>query len=227
MAAMAGLLNHAMTAAQALSGSGANTVAAGATAADSSSSSSSSDSSSATISANDFLSLLVTEMQNQDPTADTDPNEYIDQLVQVNSLEQLIDINQNLSTALGSSGSASGSDTASSQTAGGQTAATPSLTGAGPAGTAAPLNAAAQKTGATTATHPAGSRAAEGIRQFANSQFAKSQSSLSQSLQPAGGKHVPGNLGIPTADPAAHKVAHALAGRARPQTLLRKLPGAN
>src|SRR5271169_4933892 len=54
----------------------------------------------ATISANDFLTLLVTEMQNQDPTADTDPNEYINQLVQVNSLEQLIDINQNLSAAM-------------------------------------------------------------------------------------------------------------------------------
>lgn len=66
-----------------------------------------------TISANDFLTLLVTEMKNQDPTAQTDPNEYINQLVQVNSLEQLIQINQNLTTALGGtdtdgSGSASG-----------------------------------------------------------------------------------------------------------------------
>ena len=59
---------------------------------------SSSDGDSATISANDFLTLLVTEMQNQDPTADTDPNEYINQLVQVNSLEQLISINQTLTT---------------------------------------------------------------------------------------------------------------------------------
>jgi flagellar basal-body rod modification protein FlgD len=41
-------------------------------------------------------------MQNQDPTADVDPNSYIDQLVQVNSLEQLISINQNLETVLGS-----------------------------------------------------------------------------------------------------------------------------
>lgn len=57
----------------------------------------------ATISANDFLSLLVTEMQNQDPTAATDPNEYINQLVNVNSLEQLISINQTLSGALGTS----------------------------------------------------------------------------------------------------------------------------
>lgn len=60
--------------------------------------SSSSGDDSATISANDFLTLLVTEMQNQDPTADTDPNEYINQLVQVNSLEQLISINQTLTT---------------------------------------------------------------------------------------------------------------------------------
>jgi flagellar basal-body rod modification protein FlgD len=63
---------------------------------------------SATITANDFLQLLVTEMKNQDPTANTDPNEYINQLVQVNSLEQLISINQDLSwvsQATGSGGS--------------------------------------------------------------------------------------------------------------------------
>lgn len=58
--------------------------------------SSSSGGDSASISANDFLTLLVTEMRNQDPTANTDPNEYINQLVQVNSLEQLISINQTL-----------------------------------------------------------------------------------------------------------------------------------
>jgi len=64
---------------------------------------------SATISANDFLSLLVTEMQNQDPTATTDPNEYINQLVNVNSLEQLVDINQTLSSTAGqSTGAAAG-----------------------------------------------------------------------------------------------------------------------
>jgi flagellar basal-body rod modification protein FlgD len=48
-----------------------------------------------TITANDFLTLLVTELKNQDPTANTDPNAYVDQLVQVNSLQQLIQINQN------------------------------------------------------------------------------------------------------------------------------------
>jgi len=64
--------------------------------------------SSATISANDFLTLLVTEMKNQDPTANTDPNQYINQLVSVNSLEQLININQNLSDALGNPASKTG-----------------------------------------------------------------------------------------------------------------------
>jgi flagellar basal-body rod modification protein FlgD len=62
---------------------------------------SSSSSDSATISANDFLTLLVTELKNQDPTANTDPNQYINQLVNVNSLEQLISINQTLKTDLG------------------------------------------------------------------------------------------------------------------------------
>ena len=45
----------------------------------------------------DFLTLLVTEMKNQDPTQPTDPNAYIQQLVGVNSLQQLISINQDLS----------------------------------------------------------------------------------------------------------------------------------
>lgn len=69
------------------------------------------DASAAAISSNDFLTLLVTEMKNQDPTAQTDPNAYVNQLVQVNSLEQLIEINENLSAAPGESGS---SDTPSS-----------------------------------------------------------------------------------------------------------------
>jgi flagellar basal-body rod modification protein FlgD len=108
MAALAGILHN--QSAQPFTASSAPQMAATPSAGSSTSSSdlsTSSDSSSATISANDFLTLLVTEMQNQDPTANTDPNEYINQLVQVNSLEQLIDINQNLSTALGTSSTAS------------------------------------------------------------------------------------------------------------------------
>ncbi len=67
-----------------------------------------SGSNSTTITANDFLQLLVAEMKNQDPTATQDPNAYIDQLVQVNSLQQLISINQDLTPA--SSGAVSAAD---------------------------------------------------------------------------------------------------------------------
>ncbi len=110
MAAAAAIFEHQLAAGRALSPLDASGSTAGTSGMDTSGSS---DSGSATISANDFLTLLVTEMQNQDPTADTDPNEYIDQLVQVNSLEQLIDINQTLSGALGSSTNPSGSNGAS------------------------------------------------------------------------------------------------------------------
>lgn len=79
----------------------------------STSGSSNSDADSATITANDFLQLLVTEMQNQDPTSTTDPNEYIDQLVQVNSLEQLISINQDLGGTSATSGTSGTTDSSS------------------------------------------------------------------------------------------------------------------
>jgi flagellar basal-body rod modification protein FlgD len=68
------------------------------------------------ITSSDFLTLLVSELQNQDPTQPADPNAYISQLVGVNSLQQLIQINEGLASvetppsnatgATGSSGSA-------------------------------------------------------------------------------------------------------------------------
>jgi flagellar basal-body rod modification protein FlgD len=64
---------------------------------------------SATISGNDFLTLLVSELKNQDPTQPTDPTEYITQMVGVNSLQQLIEINQGLSSVEGTSPSTSSS----------------------------------------------------------------------------------------------------------------------
>ncbi|MDR5726442.1 MAG: flagellar hook capping FlgD N-terminal domain-containing protein [Terriglobia bacterium] len=70
----------------------------------------------ATITANDFLTLLVTEIQNQDPTQQTDPMQYITQLVGVNSLEQLVQINQTLTTATGA-GTTPTSSAANSATA--------------------------------------------------------------------------------------------------------------
>jgi hypothetical protein len=57
-------------------------------------SASSSSADSSDITAQDFLTLLVSELQNQDPTQPTDPNQYITQLTQVNSLQQLIQLNQ-------------------------------------------------------------------------------------------------------------------------------------
>ncbi|MDE3188539.1 MAG: hypothetical protein KGM96_13575 [Acidobacteriota bacterium] len=95
MTAITGLWSHPPSAAHALKGASPMSSST-------SNTGSSSSTNAATISANDFLTLLVTEMQNQDPTANTDPNEYINQLVNVNSLEQLISINQTLSTAAGS-----------------------------------------------------------------------------------------------------------------------------
>ena len=54
--------------------------------------------SSSDITSDDFLTLLVSELKNQDPTQPTDPNQYITQLAQVNSLQQLISINQGIGT---------------------------------------------------------------------------------------------------------------------------------
>lgn len=63
-----------------------------------SSSTSTSAAGSSTITSNDFLTLLVSELKNQDPTQPTDPNAYISQLVGVNSLQQLISINQGVTS---------------------------------------------------------------------------------------------------------------------------------
>lgn len=96
----------------------ARTASASATAAAASTSSSSSAASNAgQITSSDFLTLLVTELQNQDPTQPTDPNAYINQLVGVNSLQQLISINQDLtpSTATPTTGN---TGAATSSTAG-------------------------------------------------------------------------------------------------------------
>jgi len=191
MAAAAGIFNHQLTAGQVLTGKAVTPMGSSTTETSSTSSSDDSSSGSATISANDFLTLLVTEMQNQDPTADTDPNEYINQLVQVNSLEQLIDINQTLSTALGGTTSASG-ENASAQTA--NSVSSPEVEA-----TSSP-NASAALAGSPLS--PVGNTA--------------SSASVSQNSSIA---RISGNLSIPTAIPAAQRVAHALNGRTRAATV--------
>jgi flagellar basal-body rod modification protein FlgD len=213
MAAFAGLIHHAtsagqaMTAGQAQTGKGASPMAAQAGATGSTTSSSSS---SATISANDFLSLLVTEMQNQDPTANTDPNEYINQLVQVNSLEQLIDINQNLTTALGTGGSTSSTGSSSSVAATSGSAA--------PAAGLSATDAAAQKTSGATGAHKTAGVAAVPIN------GSSTAAAISQFAQSVNAKHAPGNLSVPAAKPAAHTVAHALGGHSHARGVQGKLP---
>jgi len=46
-----------------------------------------------------FMSLLATELQNQDPTQPMDPTEMVGQMVELNELNQLVAIRQLLSSA--------------------------------------------------------------------------------------------------------------------------------
>jgi flagellar basal-body rod modification protein FlgD len=72
---------------------------------------------SADITSSDFLTLLVSELQNQDPTQPADPNAYISQLVGVNSLQQLIQINAGLASVETPSSSSTTGATGSGSTA--------------------------------------------------------------------------------------------------------------
>jgi flagellar basal-body rod modification protein FlgD len=168
MSTLPGLLNHQVTAGHALTGKAASPMASPTSGSSGTNGSNSSSGNSATVSANDFLTLLVTEMQNQDPTANTDPNEYINQLVQVNSLEQLIDINQTLSTDVGSTANSSGSGTKPSVTAAASSAGNSAITPAAAAtsGTAA-SNSASPVSGNLSApnTNPAAERVGHSLTQ--------------------------------------------------------------
>jgi flagellar basal-body rod modification protein FlgD len=185
MATAASILSHQMTAGQVLTRNAATPMASSTS---STSSSDDSSGSSATISANDFLTLLVTEMQNQDPTSDTDPNEYINQLVQVNSLEQLIDINQTLSTDAGSTSGTGASPKAVGAASNPTNAATPASSVASP----------------LTAGHLGGSPLSTTSGGVASSASAPQATST---------QRLAGNLSAPNANPAARRVGHALAGR--------------
>jgi len=188
MSALSAILQHER-AAQTLKPASALPQAAtggtsGSNASTGSSSSASGDSS--TISANDFLTLLVTEMQNQDPTADTDPNEYIDQLVQVNSLEQLIDINQTLTTAYPSTSSSTSSTDSGAQ---------PGLKTNNPSALA------------TNNLQATAGSSLSSLTAALTPQAAAAKTSLNS--------QAPGNLAIPDATPAALRVAQSLSGRSR------------
>lgn len=62
-----------------------------------------------------FLTLLVQELQNQDPTAPMDSTQMVGQMISLNQLDQLASINQVVTNALGS-GSAIGAGTGSNST---------------------------------------------------------------------------------------------------------------
>jgi flagellar basal-body rod modification protein FlgD len=212
--ATSSILHHSQLGA--MSATSASTLPGGmATAqANGSGSSSSSSGDSSLISANDFLTLLVTEMQNQDPTADTDPNAYIDQLVQVNSLEQLIQMNQNLSTALGitpsTSNSTSGSTAAASPLSG-----TPTTPAAPGASAASVLSATSSKTATTHQSAVArkgqsSNNLVSGLSTFAGN--SGSASPISGVMSKARSV-LSGNLGAAKSSPAAMRVAHSLDGK--------------
>jgi flagellar basal-body rod modification protein FlgD len=64
-----------------------------------------------------FMKMLVTELKSQDPTQAMDPMQMVGQMFQMNQLQQLIDINQTLSTALGAAPSAASNSTVHSNVA--------------------------------------------------------------------------------------------------------------
>jgi flagellar basal-body rod modification protein FlgD len=140
-----------------------------------------------TISANDFLTLLVTEMQNQDPTAQTDPNEYINQLVQINSLEQLIAMNQNLALVLG---------TATSQTAQATGLVQPVTSNSSTSGTDGSISS------KTSLAGPRSTSAESAVRAAGNKMGASYAT-------------INGNVSLPGGAPASQAVAASLNGRVR------------
>lgn len=155
------------------------------------------DGSTATITANDFLQLLVTELENQDPTANTDPNEYVNQLVQVSSLEQLIQINQNTAGSSSSSGS-SGSSNSSANL---------SLTGPAGSSSVSSLPTASVMPGSASAH-----RTVSGAAQAGRSSFtARSPAQDMTAAHTAQGNLSPNQVQPPGFSAAAHRIAGALA----------------
>lgn len=180
MAAAAGLLNQTAASGQPLAGTRVSPMASSNT----DSNSTDTKSSASGITANDFLTLLVTEMKNQDPTANTDPNQYINQLVNVNSLQQLISINETLTSAYGSP----------SANAYAQPAAQ--------ANSAASISTKANA--ASEATNQPNSAAVFGTNV---------PTAGDSTIQAFIGKLAHGNLSAPAANPSAERLAHALDGR--------------
>lgn len=89
----------------------AMTAATSASTGSASGTSSSSSTSSSDLQAT-FLNLLITELQNQDPTSPVDPTQMVGQMVSLNQLDQLISINQTLQSMAPGTSTTSGSQEA-------------------------------------------------------------------------------------------------------------------
>jgi flagellar basal-body rod modification protein FlgD len=61
---------------------------------------------------NSFITLLTAQLQAQDPLNPLDPSQMVDQLTQINSLQQLIQIQTDLQQVLGQTPAASQPSTA-------------------------------------------------------------------------------------------------------------------
>lgn len=180
--AAAGPLNYMASAGQTLA---ANRVSPMASSSSGTNSTGASGASSAGITANDFLILLVTEMKNQDPTASTDPNEYINQLVNVNSLQQLISINETLTGAFGSSGVSAYTQTSP-----------------------------ASSNAANRRVQPEAAANANAAQTPAQAPAQEPDSTNDAAYKAMIGKSAHGNLSPPATNPAAVRLAHALDGHA-------------
>jgi flagellar basal-body rod modification protein FlgD len=71
--------------------------AAGANATGSTNNNSNSNTPNNTLNGNAFITLLTAQLQAQDPMNPMDPNQMVDELVSLNSLQQLIEIQNDLS----------------------------------------------------------------------------------------------------------------------------------
>ncbi len=85
---------------------------AGTSSSSSTSSSTSSTQGSDALGKNDFLKLLITQLQNQDPTSPADTSQFASQLAQFSSLEQMQNINTTLQSLVTTQGSANQLSTA-------------------------------------------------------------------------------------------------------------------
>ncbi len=112
-----------------------DTTTNGASGSTSTSSSNSASTPSNSLDANSFITLLTTELQAQDPLNPLDPTQFVDQLTDLNSLQQLIQIRTDLDSLAGTtstptdgSGTASGDVTGPAAGIGAASATSPSNT---------------------------------------------------------------------------------------------------